>query len=728
MKMHRKAMEEAVAAGWKCYDGEEESSEDEEGSPAGKGLWNTPGDGAPKSSESPNNSPLKSHELKTAPSYVGLTAESGGTSLQLFAPAYFDPCSGGRSQNPTSGSSEADDGESVAESQSEDGTALADKKDLHALLNELLLQSPPLPERSGLFSPRKESPRKGFSSFTPRYERSESSESTSEPTETETSFNEKVKDGAFQPPSTGVAPVDSDSCSMSSSDGEESEADSLDLGVSTTIWQSQEETSKFSSSNTNKSAKGAIANLVRMSNMYTPHASSPRKGGFCLQDETDGEESVNDTDDEQHEGNGVFLLTEGARYSGHKNGSANENDLFGIHEAKYQAFEAVADIFNGPAGNHENASNQFQPQGEESGSFLEFTPRFNDEDDGCLEGHLKTATLVGNSMNDADIKGQAQGHPGGDTCFGGIQLVSPKFFNNSEKSTKPAKGPPASFMSPLSSMVHPMNLELFDIKSNRSSIAKQVSNRSMSSSSESGDKMSVSFNPVQRAPTSVLQSEHFKITEAPDKESRRSGLASSFRSSTKTNRVAYNLSSGKKAMSKTQQVYSKSFLPSKPLLNPEDIPVSTRQVNTNHGTLSILLVDMRNKIFEVVTCDVNRETTVGDVLAKARSLATDPALSEQKYVSFCYGEQEFGAPMLPVHVVVDWEKHKTRPLVVAVPTGATSAEMRSVKRVLWKNPKMRGWWKQQDPFQPAPKKEKSARRAVTVSEKVTCQSPTILEV
>jgi hypothetical protein len=309
--------------------------------------------------------------------------------------------------------------------------------------------------------------------------------------------------------------------------------------------------------------------------------------------------------------------------------------------------------------------------------------------------------------------------PASDTCFGGIQLVSPKFLSTGEDSTKPPKAVPAAGLtSPLSSMVHSMNLELFDSKEIRSPVVKlQISNMSVSVSSESVEFASPSAGPVQRAPTSVLQSERYTISESPEDGSGRSTLSSAFKSSTKTNRVAYKLSSGKKSMSKTQRLYSKSFLPNKQVLSPEDCPTVSRCLNPNHGILSILLVDMRNKIFEVVACDVNRETTVGDVLAKARSMATDPALSEQKYVSFCYGMQEFGAPMLPVHVVIDWEKHRTRPLVVAVPMGATAHEMQSVKRVLWKNPKLRDWWTQHDPFQPKRKDDKVKRKAVVEPKK-----------
>jgi hypothetical protein len=92
-------------------------------------------------------------------------------------------------------------------------------------------------------------------------------------------------------------------------------------------------------------------------------------------------------------------------------------------------------------------------------------------------------------------------------------------------------------------------------------------------------------------------------------------------------------------------------------------------------------------------------------LSKARSSATDPALSEQKYISLVYGDQEFAAPMLKIHAAVDFtslrENNKfNRPLALAVPEGSNARQVQCIKTILWRNPKMKRWWNVDDPFQP----------------------------
>ena len=299
-------------------------------------------------------------------------------------------------------------------------------------------------------------------------------------------------------------------------------------------------------------------------------------------------------------------------------------------------------------------------------------------------------------------------------------FVSPKLFENGgdeTEATSAVKEPggaektttQACLTSPLASMVHSMDLRLFEL-SNMESAEAPLS----ALDDVSVDNDSVASCPVLRSPTSVFLSDRKSYFDKTESKNRRSHLSASFRSSTKSNRVAYSLNSGKKSMSNTDRIYSKALLPSKPVLDPSDIPKSNAtdtatSPKMHDGTLSILLVEMSQKIFEIVSVDIQRDTTVGDVLAKARAVATDPSLSEQKYVSICYGVQEFGAPMLPLSLLIDWDKHKTRPLVVAVPMGHSASEMQSVKRVLSRHPKIKRWWKQQDPFRPMPKELKVVR-------------------
>lgn len=149
-------------------------------------------------------------------------------------------------------------------------------------------------------------------------------------------------------------------------------------------------------------------------------------------------------------------------------------------------------------------------------------------------------------------------------------------------------------------------------------------------------------------------------------------------------------------MSKEQRVYSKAFLP-KSLLPEFSKPKKT----TNNHILSVLLAHIEQHVFEVIAidCFYKDDCTIGDVLSKARASATDPALSEQKYVSLVFGRQEFAAPMLPIHVAVDFRV--SHPLALAVPEGSTGTELQAIQRVLWKNPKMKRWWNVEDPFQPS---------------------------
>jgi hypothetical protein len=146
--------------------------------------------------------------------------------------------------------------------------------------------------------------------------------------------------------------------------------------------------------------------------------------------------------------------------------------------------------------------------------------------------------------------------------------------------------------------------------------------------------------------------------------------------------------------------------------------------NNNNSILSVLLVHVQQHIFEVIAmdCYYKDDCAVRDVLSKARSSATDPALSEQKYISLVYDQQEFAAPMLKIHAAVNFRCHNTnnnnhhhhsgeqqqqqrrQPLAIAVPEGSNRAQVQYIKKILWRNPKMKRWWNVRDPFQP-PKME-----------------------
>lgn len=633
-KMQRTAMKEALAAGWQQYNSDEEGSDDDD------------------DDNSAVQDLLGVDETEaTEPSHSISMNNEGRVEMQVYTADSFP--------NPVSLDGEDDDDSSVeSDEDGADGTALANEE-LHTLLDALNQQSSPTSSTGTYF-------------FTDEVKKVQSEEVEQFETAVETKELETTNDTTK--PDSRIATLSSPYSSIDSSDDDEdalSEADSLDLGVPSTVWPSHKEHPFSNESITNDSAKRAMADIVTITNVFSPtpdkHAMSPMYDNDDY-NPTDTNFS-DDDDDEPHEGSEVFLFTEGIRYSGKGTGRASiGNELLHIQEAASISFST---------GETKNDQDE------------EIDEQLNDN-------KTKNLRLV---ISDDNTKPSS-----GDNCFGSIQLVSPKFFNTDEKPIAPKEVQPTAVMSPLSSMVHPMNLALFDSKDIDRSL-KRREEKKMFENDNSG-----SPNRVDRIPTSILTSieQDYALS---DNDNRRSNLATSFKSSTKANRIAYHIADGKKSMSKTELMYSKSFLPKEQVHNPKGSRFksssSTRSSSkaVDRGSLAILLADVKSRIFEVVAIDIQQDTSVGDVLSKARTSATDPALSEQKYISFCYGTQEFGAPMLPVNLVIDWEKHKTRPLVVAVPVGSTASEMQSVKRVLWKNPKLRDWWKQDDPFVPKFKKE-----------------------
>ena len=641
-KMQRTAMKEALAAGWQQYNSDEEGSDDDN-------------DGDDDDNSAVQDLLGIDETEATEPSHSISMNNEGRVEMQVYTADSFP--------NPVSSDGENDDSSVESDEDDADGTALA-SKELHTLLDSFNLQSSPTSNTgSYLFTDEvKKVQGEGV-------ERSETAVEVNE--FGTTNDNTKKCDDR-------IATVSSPYSSIESSDDDEdalSEADSLDLGVPSTVWPSHKDHPFSNTAISNDSAKRAIADIVTITNVFSP---TPEKNVMSQIDNgdeynpTDSNFSEDDDDDDEpHEGSEVFLFTEGIRYSGKGTGRASiGNNLLHIQEAASISFST-----------DETKSDQ------------------DEEIDEQLTVNNNKPKNLRLFIGDDNTK-----PPSGDNCFGSIQLVSPKFFNTDEKPTTPKEVQPSPVMSPLSSMVHPMNLELFDSKDVDRSLKLRAEKKMFENDN------SRSPNRVDRVPTSILTSieQDYGLS---DNDYRRSNLATSFKSSTKTNRIAYHIS-GKGSMSKTERVYCKSFLPKEQVHNPQGSSFqsssSIRSLSSkivNRGSLAILLADVKSRIFEVVSIDVQQDTSVGDVLCKARTSATDPALSEQKYISFCYGTQEFGAPMLPVNLVIDWEKHKTRPLVVAVPFGSTASEMQSVKRVLWKNPKLRDWWKQDDPFVPKFKKE-----------------------
>jgi hypothetical protein len=290
--------------------------------------------------------------------------------------------------------------------------------------------------------------------------------------------------------------------------------------------------------------------------------------------------------------------------------------------------------------------------------------------------------------------------------------------------------------SPLAALIHPMNRELFnndDTRKTETTTTKIANSPKLLTPSPRKiprtrnddygcDELEsprgprtppiVSYTPKKQNNDEIplYNTEQYQIVgHSESNNENKSRLSSSFRSSSGTNdnRVVYNLSGGKKSMTKDERIKVQTMLPKRPIFSSEDLGlVSPATSDTNeiqsvidskasskdeavftlgeskrrlslsgqlklsqlsvddetslalarmgirnrNRTIGVLLIEPTMKIFEVVFLeDLNvQETTVGEVLAKVRANAVDPTLSEQKYNSLCNEDQELAAPMLPV--------------------------------------------------------------------------------
>lgn len=309
----------------------------------------------------------------------------------------------------------------------------------------------------------------------------------------------------------------------------------------------------------------------------------------------------------------------------------------------------------------------------------------------------------------------------------------------------------------LSGMIHPMNVTMFPSPANKHmeelprNFEEHDSNRGIEDTSTIASvcpTRMTSWN-AHRSPTSILQMEQYRILSPIDgqkSENSSSRLASGFRSSVQDGRMHYHLGTGKQGMSFTQKLEYKTFLSKRSTKenrqvekinesNDEEIDdheeddtgsrdtqslmpsiysvercsparSPSREPNPCPSTktcLSILLVDIRLKIFEIVVVDhVTNETSVGDVLSKARLNATDSRLSQQTYISLCNAINELAAPMLPVIFIVSDEADNPGDdpslgrLLLAVPEGSSAAQVRRIQRALWSHPRIQRWWKSEN--------------------------------
>jgi hypothetical protein len=144
-------------------------------------------------------------------------------------------------------------------------------------------------------------------------------------------------------------------------------------------------------------------------------------------------------------------------------------------------------------------------------------------------------------------------------------------------------------------------------------------------------------------------------------------------------------------------------------------------------TASILLIKPELKIFEIVSVPVTRQTNVRNVLDYVKQAAVDPRLAELSYVGLCIDQEEVSKDQqlivakMPIDLQTtknsappqdgisrmvtsecdsrEGEEHAKREmerqLWVAIPNGSTARDCQSIRRLLWRNPKLQSWWKKQ---------------------------------
>lgn len=222
---------------------------------------------------------------------------------------------------------------------------------------------------------------------------------------------------------------------------------------------------------------------------------------------------------------------------------------------------------------------------------------------------------------------------------------------------------------------------------------------------------SSSFNDLKSRTSDLLSS-----TPA----SQRSKLASSFQSTKNRDRVAFLLSSGSAGWSQQEQELAKQLLPRGQLIQ-STVTTTTSETTkkkrrTYPETIYILLLEPSRKVFEVVPIDFVYDLTVGDVLAKARSKATDPGLAN-KYISICNNEQELAAPMLPIRHLLQ-KQSRRHAVLTAVPEGSNATQCRRISTILLQNPRIKNWLRKADPFAVSPSLSSSC--SVT---SVECKQP-----
>lgn len=335
------------------------------------------------------------------------------------------------------------------------------------------------------------------------------------------------------------------------------------------------------------------------------------------------------------------------------------------------------------------------------------------------------------------------------TCFDSVQLFSPTYFACPKQSPASMESATteerSSKSSNLSSMIHPMS-------SAGLAVVTPSCDRKMNTSSTPRAYTPDFCSPLPKPESKYSANNPYEQETSMENIPRGSSkLQSAFKSSTVNDRIEYCLSTGKSGMTPQLRKQSRQLLPDDPLKRvlqmkadenscvsdgqlrsgspDETLTRSLKLATASKTTLSILLLECHQKIFEIVAVEhVTAETSVGDVLSRARAQATDPRLSLQTYVSLCNSVNEMAAMMLPVHLMMNANKTNTGilrkgrkhgettlkkydrleaasrrhgdpslgRLLVAVPEGSTAETVRQIQKALWSHPRIQRWWKKEN--------------------------------
>jgi hypothetical protein len=240
-------------------------------------------------------------------------------------------------------------------------------------------------------------------------------------------------------------------------------------------------------------------------------------------------------------------------------------------------------------------------------------------------------------------------------------------------------------------------------------------NRTSSNISPSSRKRNYDGNRAMDAQVSSSSSSSL-LSPHDIPSSTRSKTASSFQSNRHTHRIIYRLKDGRRGMSQQSKEALSNFMPrlfdlgKKPEATPSKRPspqvkksAQKKKKDPLPQKVYVLLLVVSQKLFEICPIDYVRDMTVGDVLAKVRTNATDPVLAAQPYKSLLNDTIEFSAPMLPLVLLL--QRGEQKPLLTALPPGVGPDECRRIKSILMNHPSVQRFWANDDPFEPSPAKK-----------------------